>query len=66
MALVVQESLRGLFYAPYYAALALGAYEKEGVEVQFVSAPTPGRAPDAVSRHGRRDLGRADAGQPDL
>ena len=42
MALVVQESLRGLFYAPYYAALALGAYEKEGVEVSFASSPTPG------------------------
>ena len=48
MALVLQESLRGLFYAPYYAALALGAYEKEGVEVRFVSAPTPGEAPDGL------------------
>jgi NitT/TauT family transport system substrate-binding protein len=48
MALVVQESLRGLFYAPFYAALALGAYEQEGVEVRFVSAATPGRAPDAL------------------
>ena len=37
MAIVLQESLRGLFYAPYYAALALGAYEKEGVEVLFGS-----------------------------
>lgn len=48
MAIVIQESLRGLFYAPYYAALALGAYEQEGVEVRFVSAPTPGQAPDAL------------------
>ena len=48
MALVIQESLRGLFYAPYYAALALGAYEQEGVEVRFVSAPTPGQAPDGL------------------
>ena len=55
MALVVQESLRGLFYAPYYAALALGAYEKEGVEVRFVSAPTPGRAPDGLF-HGTVDV----------
>jgi len=39
MTIVLQESLRGLFYAPYYAALALGAYEKEGVEVRFASAP---------------------------
>ena|SRR5579884_4154437 len=45
MALVIQESLRGLLYAPYYAALALGAYDKEGVEVRFVSAPNPAAAP---------------------
>jgi NitT/TauT family transport system substrate-binding protein len=55
MALVVQESLRGLFYAPYYAALALGAYEKEGLEVRFVSAPTPGRAADGLF-HGTIDV----------
>ena len=48
MALTIQESLRGLFYAPYYAALALGAYEQEGVEVRFVSAPSPAQAPDAL------------------
>lgn len=55
MALVVQESLRGLFYAPYYAALALGAYEKEGIEVSFASAPTPIRAPDGLF-HGTVDV----------
>jgi NitT/TauT family transport system substrate-binding protein len=48
MAIIIQESLRGLFYAPYYAALALGAYEQEGVEVRFVSAPSLGRAPDSL------------------
>ena len=48
MAVVIQELLRGLFYAPYYAALALGAYEQEGVEVRFVSAPSPGQAPDGL------------------
>ena len=48
MAIVMQESLRGLFYAPYYAALALGAYEKEGVEVRFAIAPSPGQAPQAL------------------
>ncbi len=48
MAIILQEPLRGLFYAPYYAALALGAYEKEGVEVRFVSAPSPGQAPNAL------------------
>ena len=48
MTIVLQESLRGLFYAPYYAALALGAYEKEGVEVRFASAPSPGQVPQAL------------------
>ena len=41
MAIVLQETLRGVFYAPYYAALSLGAYAREGVEVRLVSARTP-------------------------
>ena len=45
MPITMQESLSGLLYAPYYAALALGAYRSEGVEVDLVSAPTPGQAP---------------------
>jgi len=48
MAIVLQESLRGLFYAPYYAALSLGAYDKEGVEVRFVSAASPDAGPNAL------------------
>ena len=44
MAITLQESLRGLFYAPFYAALARGAYAAEGVDVDFVSAPQPGDA----------------------
>jgi NitT/TauT family transport system substrate-binding protein len=55
MAIILQESLRGLFYAPYYAALALGAYEKEGVEVRLVTAPTPAQAPNALF-HGAVDV----------
>jgi NitT/TauT family transport system substrate-binding protein len=48
MAIVLQESLRGLFYAPYYAAFALGAYEKEGVAVRFAAAPGFGNAPNGL------------------
>src|SRR6201993_507842 len=48
MSVTLQESLRGLLYAPYYAALALGAYRSEGVEVTFVSAPTPAQAPGGL------------------
>lgn len=44
MAIALQESLRGLFYAPFYVALAHDAYAREGVEVRFVSSPTPGDA----------------------
>lgn len=45
MTIILQESLRGLFYAPYYAAFELGAYEEEGVEVRFADAPGFGNAP---------------------
>ena len=48
MTIVLQESLRGLFYAPYYAALTLGAYQQEGVHVRFASAVGFGTAPDAL------------------
>jgi len=44
MAITLQESLRGLFYAPFYVALARDAYAAEGVEVEFVSSPRPGDA----------------------
>jgi NitT/TauT family transport system substrate-binding protein len=44
MAIRLQESLRGLFYAPFYVALARDAYAAEGVEVDFVSSPRPGDA----------------------
>ena len=48
MTITLQESLRGLFYAPFYAALALDAYSREGVAVNFVSAPEPSQAPDGL------------------
>ena len=48
MTIALQEGLRGLFYAPFYSALALGAYEKEGAEVKFVPTPRPGVAQDSL------------------
>ena len=48
MAITLQENLRGVLYVPFYAALALGAYRREGVEVEFVSAPQPARAVDGL------------------
>jgi NitT/TauT family transport system substrate-binding protein len=44
MPVILQESLRAVFYAPFYAALALGAYEEEGVDVTFTSSPRPADA----------------------
>ena len=44
MAIILQESLRALFYAPFYVALARNAYAAEGVEVRFASSPSPGQA----------------------
>jgi NitT/TauT family transport system substrate-binding protein len=48
MTITLQESLRGLFYAPFYVALAHDVYAAEGVDVRFVSAPKPGDAATAV------------------
>src|SRR5262245_65425359 len=44
MAIALQETLRAVFYAPFYAALALDAYRQEGLEVRLVTAPTPAAA----------------------
>jgi NitT/TauT family transport system substrate-binding protein len=44
MAITLQESLRAVFYAPFYAALSRGAFDEEGVEIKFASAPRPGDA----------------------
>jgi NitT/TauT family transport system substrate-binding protein len=41
MPLILQEALRGLFYAPFYVALARDAFAAEGVEIRFTSSPHP-------------------------
>jgi NitT/TauT family transport system substrate-binding protein len=41
MAITLQESLRAVFYAPFYVALARGAFDAEGVEIKFASSPRP-------------------------
>jgi NitT/TauT family transport system substrate-binding protein len=47
MKIRLMENFRALFYAPYYAALTLGFYKQEGVDVELVGSDTPG---DAVAR----------------
>src|ERR1700756_607245 len=46
--ITLQESIRGMFYAPFYAALTLGAFAQEGVDVRFVSSPSWLRALDGL------------------
>jgi NitT/TauT family transport system substrate-binding protein len=48
MPITLQENLRGLLYTPFYAALAVGAYRREGVAIKFVSAPEPARAAEGL------------------
>jgi NitT/TauT family transport system substrate-binding protein len=42
------ENYRFVLYAPFYAAHALRAYEGEGVEVELLPSPGPGRAEAAL------------------
>lgn len=41
MTIILQEALRGLFYAPFYVALAKNAFAGEGVDIRFTSSPHP-------------------------
>src|SRR5258706_15328670 len=56
MAIVLQETLRAVFYAPFYVALARGAFAAEGVDVSFVTAPRPDEAAAGLAR-GAVDVG---------
>lgn len=43
MSIALLENFRAVFYAPFYAALALGAYDAEGVEVRLETSASPER-----------------------
>jgi len=47
MPIRLMENFRAVFYAPYYAAVALGFYEREGVDVELLTSDAPG---DAVAK----------------
>ena len=49
MKITLLENFRAVFYAPYYAASALGAYQAEGIEVEIKIAAALGKALQAVS-----------------
>jgi NitT/TauT family transport system substrate-binding protein len=44
MPIRLMENFRAVFYAPYYATLALGFYKREGVEVELLTSDAPGDA----------------------
>ncbi|HZK90944.1 MAG TPA: ABC transporter substrate-binding protein [Stellaceae bacterium] len=48
MRLRLYENYRFALYAPFYAAHATGAYEAEGLEVELLPSPGPGRAEAAL------------------
>ncbi|MBS0537913.1 MAG: ABC transporter substrate-binding protein [Proteobacteria bacterium] len=41
MTIILQEALRGAFYAPFYVALERDAFNAEGVDIKFTSSPHP-------------------------
>ena len=55
MAIRLSENFRALFYAPFYAAHAIGAYQAEGVDVTLVSSADPARTAAAL-RAGEIDV----------
>ena len=44
MTIKLYESFRAVFYAPFYVAHALGAYEAEGIDVRLSAPPEPAEA----------------------
>ncbi len=47
--LTLFENYRFVLYAPFYAAHAIGAYEDEGLAVELLPSPGPGRAEAALA-----------------
>ena len=48
MAIRLSENFRALFYAPFYAAQAIGAWQREGVDVQLLPSTDPARTAAAL------------------
>jgi NitT/TauT family transport system substrate-binding protein len=55
MRIRMAENFRAVFYAPFYAAQALGLYAREGVEVELLTSSAPGGGPSAMA-DGSADL----------
>jgi NitT/TauT family transport system substrate-binding protein len=48
MTIRLSENFRALFYAPFYAAHAIGAYQAEGVDVELISSADPAHTAAAL------------------
>ena len=48
MKITLIENFRAVFYAPYYASIALGAYRAEGLEVELKTSPDAARTLSSV------------------
>src|SRR5215813_5773961 len=48
MRIRLAENFRAVFYAPFYAAQALGLYRREGVEIDLLNSSVPGDAVTAL------------------
>ena len=48
MRIKLAENFRAVFYAPFYAAYALGFYAREGVELELLPSPAPAAAASAL------------------
>lgn len=55
MPIILSENFRALFYAPFYAAHAIGAYQAAGVEVSLETSPDPAATSRAL-RTGKIDV----------
>jgi len=44
MPIRLMENFRAVFYAPYYATVALGFYKRESLDVEFLTSDAPGDA----------------------
>ena len=44
----LSENFRALFYAPFYAAHAIGAYQAEGADVALLASPAPAATASAL------------------
>jgi NitT/TauT family transport system substrate-binding protein len=48
MLIRLAENFRAVFYAPFYASIALGYHDREGVEIRLIEQATPGAGTAAL------------------